>query len=347
MSAMTPPTAPAAGSVKSQPTMMRPAVRHRTVEPRRPSPDPITEPEATCVVDSAKPRALEARIVAAVDDSAREALRRLDVGESLAERADDAPAAHVGAEGDRDAAREDHPRLRVGVGTALPAGDDQGERDHAHRLLRVVRAVRERDERGREDLAPAEAVAAVGLRVVAAGDRVREPRRREGDEARGERREDRRQDHLAEHDAVVDRHPAGADDRRADQAAEQGVRRARGQAEQPGEHVPGDRADQAREDQRQERVRIDLILADHAVRDGLGDLGRQERADEVQDGGQQHGDLGLERPGRDGRGHRVGRVVEAVREVEEQRQHDDQHDDQGCGFHRLLSVEGERNVVPT
>jgi hypothetical protein len=39
--------------------------------------------------------------------------------------------------------------------------------------------------------------------------------------------------------------------------------------------------------------------------------------------------------------------VEAVREVEEQRQRDHQHDDQGCGFHRLLSVESERNVVPT
>ena len=30
----------------------------------------MTEPEATCVVDSAKPNAEEARIVAAVDDSA-------------------------------------------------------------------------------------------------------------------------------------------------------------------------------------------------------------------------------------------------------------------------------------
>ena len=70
MSAMTPPTAPAAGSVSSQPTMIRPAVRQRTVEPRRPRPDPITDPEATWVVDSAKPSALEARIVAAVELSA-------------------------------------------------------------------------------------------------------------------------------------------------------------------------------------------------------------------------------------------------------------------------------------
>ena len=49
---------------------MRPAVLQRTFEPRRPRPDPITEPEATWVVESAKPRWVEARIVAAVDVSA-------------------------------------------------------------------------------------------------------------------------------------------------------------------------------------------------------------------------------------------------------------------------------------
>ena len=97
----------------------------------------------------------------------------------------------------------------------------------------------------------------------------------------------------------------------------------------------------------EERDRIYLVLADDPVRDRLGDLSRQEGADEVQDCGDQHGDLGLESARGDGRGHRVGGVVEAVREVEEQRQHDDQHDDQGCGFHRLLSVESGRNVVPT
>ena len=104
-----------------------------------------------------------------------------------------------------------------------------------------------------------------GLRVVATGDRVRELGRRERDEAGGEWGEHGRQDHLAEDDAVVDRHPAGADDRRADQAAEQCVRRTRGEPEQPGEHVPGDRPDQTREDQRQERIRVDLVLADDAA----------------------------------------------------------------------------------
>ncbi len=70
MRAAAAPTAPAAGSVSTQPIMMRPTVFQRTVEPRRPRPDPMTDPDATCVVDRAKPRALEARIVAAVEVSA-------------------------------------------------------------------------------------------------------------------------------------------------------------------------------------------------------------------------------------------------------------------------------------
>ena len=49
---------------------MRPAVFQRTDAPLRPMPVPMTEPEATWVVESAKPRWLEARIVAVVDASA-------------------------------------------------------------------------------------------------------------------------------------------------------------------------------------------------------------------------------------------------------------------------------------
>ena len=69
-SAAAAPTAADAGRVSTQPTAMRPTVRQRTFDPRRPRPEPMTEPDATCVVDSAKPRALEARIVAAVEVSA-------------------------------------------------------------------------------------------------------------------------------------------------------------------------------------------------------------------------------------------------------------------------------------
>ena len=57
-------------------------------------------------------------------------------------------------------------------------------------------------------------------------------------------------------------------------------------------------------------------------------------------GGDQHRRLGLERARRDGRRHRVGGVVEAVREVEEQRQYDDQHEGECYGVHRSLSSGG-------
>ena len=56
------------------------------------------------------------------------------------------------------------------------------------------------------------------------------------------------------------------------------------------------------------------------------------------------GDLRAQRARRDGRRHRVGRVVEAVREVEEERQRDDQHDDEG-EIHRRLSLESVRSFT--
>ncbi len=219
----------------------------------------------------------------------------------------------------------------------LPAGHDQRERDDAHRLLRVVGAVRERHETRREDLAPAEAVAPVGLAVVAARDGIRQPGHEKRDHAGRERGDQRRQHDLAQHHAEIDRLQARAHQGRADEAAEQGVRRTRGQAQQPRQHVPGDRADKPREDDRQEVQRRDLLFADDAVRDGLGHLGRQERADEVEARREHDGHLGLERPGRDRRRHRVRGVVEPVGEVEEQCQRDDQHDDEGSGFHSSLS----------
>jgi hypothetical protein len=37
--------------------------------------------------------------------------------------------------------------------------------------------------------------------------------------------------------------------------------------------------------------------------------------------------------------------VEAVGEVEEECQRDDKHDDEGCGFHRSLSVVEDEGVV--
>ncbi len=58
------------GKVMSQATTMRSATRQRTSAPRRPMPVPRIDPVATWVVERAKPRWLEARMVDAVAASA-------------------------------------------------------------------------------------------------------------------------------------------------------------------------------------------------------------------------------------------------------------------------------------
>src|SRR4051794_40539720 len=68
--AATAPTTAAAGRVNTHPVTTRRAVDQRTWEPRRPRPDPMTEPDATCVVERANPRCVDARIVVAVLTSA-------------------------------------------------------------------------------------------------------------------------------------------------------------------------------------------------------------------------------------------------------------------------------------
>jgi hypothetical protein len=65
-----------------------------------------------------------------------------------------------------------------------------------------------------------------------------------------------------------------------------------------------------------------------AAGDGRGHGERQERAREVEDGGDPDRYPWPECPGRDGRRHRVACVVEAVREVEAQRRDDDEDKDQ-------------------
>ena len=59
-----------AGSVMNQAATILPAVLHWILAPRRPRPAPMIEPLATCVVESAKPRWLDASTVAVVDASA-------------------------------------------------------------------------------------------------------------------------------------------------------------------------------------------------------------------------------------------------------------------------------------
>ena len=68
---------------------------------------------------------------------------------------------------------------------------------------------------------------------------------------------------------------------------------------------------------------VTAVGIDDPLRDRGGNLDRDERPEEVEDGGHGDGRAGGESFGRYARGDRVRRVVEAVREVEEER---DDHD---------------------
>ena len=200
----------------------------------------------------------------------------------------------------------------------LQACSDERQGDDSHGLLRIVRAVRERDERGGRDLGVAEAAAAVLAPIVTLRDPVRDLRGDERDEAGGQGGGERRDDDLGEEDPAVDRGKASADDCGSNQATEEGVRRARGQAVEPGEQVPDDRADQAGKDLLRRNEYAALTFADDSARDGAGHLRREERADKIQDRSQQNSRLRLQRARRDRRRHSVRRIVEAVRKNEKE-----------------------------
>ncbi len=282
------------------------------------------------------------------------ALRRGDLDEPLAEGADDPPAAQVGADRDGRGAAEHHPegesvadarRLEV-------SGGDEGHRDDTHRLLGVSGAVGQRDQRCGGDLPVAEAVLLLPVGDPA-GDREDQPGSARRDQTGDDRCGQRGDEDLGGDPGPVD--PADTDrgQARTDQPAEQGVGRTRGQPEQPGEEIPQDAADQAREDDEQRRRRRQaghqlpgvgsrgLLDVQHVLGDGRRDLHGQEGADQVEHRRQPDRDLRLQGAGGDRRRHRVAGVVEAVGEVEaegcDHQQHQDQHlaahgDD--CGTYR-------------
>ena len=111
--------------------------------------------------------------------------------------------------------------------------------------------------------------------------------------------------------------------RRARVAADQRMRGTGGQSEPPGDQVPGDRADQAPED----HVGRHVLQIDHPAAHGFRHAGaHDENRDEVKRSGPQHGLLRRQ----DARGHHggdgIGGIVEAVDEIERQRDQDDDAD---------------------
>ena len=198
------------------------------------------------------------------------------------------------------------------------AGGDERERDDPHRLLRVVRPVRERDEPARHELEASED--AVDLRRRALRDDPRDAEdQRERERDAEKRRDDRRDEHLVQDPLPLDDVLPARRHRRPDHPADQGVARARRQADEPRDEVPRDRPDEAgHHDVERDHLRIDDPLGD-----GRGDRDRDERAREVQDRRARDRQARRERSGRDARGDRVRGVVEPVREVEEERDDDD------------------------
>jgi hypothetical protein len=136
-----------------------------------------------------------------------------------------------------------------------------------------------------------------------------------------QRRQHDEQDRLLQA-ARVQHAEAGLGHAGPGEAADQGVRGGGRQPEPPRGEVPGDCPDQAGEDDR---------LADHAgvdgLADGVGDPGMEdEEGDEVEGRCPHHRDPRGEHAGRHHGGDRVGGIVEAVGEVEHERQQDDGDD---------------------
>ena len=198
-------------------------------------------------------------------------------------------------------------------------GDDERERDDPHRLLRVVRPVREGDEAAGDELQPSED--AVHDPGVAPAD---DPQEREHDRRREGDPEERRE--RATGSSTLSTSPCHwTTSRPAAAIAEPTTPPMSAWLELDGRpryqvirfHViaptrPGE------DDVERDRVRVD-----EAARDRRRDLEGDERAGEVEDGRHEDRQPRRERAGRDARRDRVRGVVEAVREVEEERDGDD------------------------
>jgi hypothetical protein len=72
---------------------------------------------------------------------------------------------------------------------------------------------------------------------------------------------------------------------------------------------------------------IDVIEANHALADGLGDCGAEEKSGEkIERGSPEHGQFGRQDAGGNYRRDAVGGIVKAIEEVEDQRNEDRDQD---------------------
>jgi hypothetical protein len=102
------------------------------------------------------------------------------------------------------------------------------------------------------------------------------------------------------------------------------VGRAGGQAEDEGDQIPKDGAEQAGE----QNFLVHHLDVDHAFADGLGDGGAEdEGGDEIPEGGPSDGAERREHARGDHRGDGIGGVVPAIRKLEDQSQADDRDEE--------------------
>eukprot|EP00047_Mylnosiga_fluctuans_P011339 m.20758 g.20758 ORF g.20758 m.20758 type:complete len:487 (-) comp3560_c0_seq1:48-1508(-) len=284
-----------------------------------------------------------------------ESRRTCDEGDVHADGLDDGPAAQQCASCNGALRGEDNPRGWGQLGAAgrlqVAAGVEGGSHD-AHRLLGIVLAVRPGKPTRSADLKHAEDSVVLGDALgPAQTEHVLENKHdNEGDGERDGRGRKDANDDVGDR-RVVDH--AGATDAQAcaDEAANNGVGGGAGNAEAPCDKIPEDCAEQRAEghaDARGEGVGHgrQLVELDRAG-DGVGDGGNADkRRKKVEDGGQNDCLNRGERLAGNGGGDRVSRVVEAIREVEHERQRDgdDGASQQECLI-RVLGC-GRRGGVP-
>ena len=229
-------------------------------------------------------------------------------------------------------AADDHPGRRRLVAGGGVAGGDQQHPDDADGLLRVVAAVAQAVGAGGDQLQAPEPAVDPRRRGAAEQLRHQHHHQRAQQEAQQRRHED--EQHGLPDAGGDQRAGAGLGHHGADDAADQRVRRTAGDAVVPGQHVPGDGADQ--------RAEHHVRVHHPRLHDALADGGRHaqvkdEDRDQVEEGREHHRRGRLEHAGGDHGGDRVRRVVEAVHEVERQgqRHQQDHHPEGGLdGFHR-------------
>jgi hypothetical protein len=208
---------------------------------------------------------------------------------------------------------------------------EEEDGDDAHRLLRIVAAVAQRVERRRQELQVTKVAVDGERRRFAArpvDDHHDELREHESEEWRDDDADRRDAQSAVDHGAE-----AGLRDGGAGQPADQRVAAARGNPQVPREHVPDDRAGQRAED--------DAAIDDARVHDPGADRLRHVQTehrerDEVEERRPGNGDLRAQHARCDHGGDRVRRVVQAVQEVEQERdrnQADENREPERIGAH--------------